>query len=149
MFDETTLLIGSGNRSTLRGIENAAEIMKPYGVDVVPVEFLAKWNHLDMIFTVLADKLAMVCEEAIPPSFAKFLADKGWRTISCPAPEVLITGNNVLAIGDDRIISFEENTVVNKMLQAEGFKLFTPPLREFTKMGGGPHCLTFELERDK
>ena len=49
MLDEKTLVIGSGNRSTIPGIGNAAEIMKPLGVEVMPVEFLAKWNHLDMI----------------------------------------------------------------------------------------------------
>jgi len=39
--------------------------------------------------------------------------------------------------------------VVNQMLEAEGFEILAPPLREFTKMGGGPHCLTFELQRDR
>jgi N-dimethylarginine dimethylaminohydrolase len=149
MIDDRTLVIGSGNRSTLRGIENAAEIMKPHDVEVVPVEFLAKWNHLDMIFSVAADKLALVCEEGLPNTFAKWLANHGWRTIAVPLEEVLKTGCNVLALGDGRVLSFEENKVVNDMLRAEGFKLYTPHLREFTKMGGGPHCLTFEIERDR
>lgn len=149
LLDERTLVIGSGNRSTLRGIEDAAEILKRYDIEVVPVEFLAKWNHLDMIFSVIADKTALVCKEAIPDSFAKFLNSKGWRTVEVPLEEVLKTGCNVLALGDDRILSFEENKVVNDMLRSMGFELFAPPLREFTKMGGGPHCLTFEIERDR
>lgn len=149
LLDEHTLVCGSGNRSTLRGIEDAAEIMKEYDVEVVPVEFLAKWNHLDMIFSVVGDKLALVCEEAIPSAFAKLLANKGWSTIAVPLPEVLKTGCNVLSLGDGKVLSFEENEVVNDLLRAEGLKLFTPRLREFTKMGGGPHCLSFELERDR
>ncbi|HEY3316582.1 MAG TPA: arginine deiminase family protein [Bacillota bacterium] len=148
-IDEHTLVIGSGNRSTLRGIENAAEIMKPFDVEVMPVEFLAKWNHLDMIFSVVADKLAIICEEGVPPTFTKWLANHGWRTIAVPLGEVLKTGCNVLALGDGKVLSFEENKIVNDMLRAEGFTLYTPHLREFTKMGGGPHCLTFEIERDR
>lgn len=149
LLDECTLVIGSGNRSTIRGIEEAGEILKPHGVEVVPVEFLAKWNHLDMIFSVVADKLALVCSEALPGSFLKMLADRGWRTIDVPVEHVLKTGCNVLALGDGRVLTFEENTWVNERLRAEGFRLYDPPLREFTKMGGGPHCLTFELERDR
>ena len=57
------------------------------------------------------------------------------------------TGCNVLCLGDGRILSFAENETVNEMLSSEGLELVAPPLREFTKMGGGPHCLTFELER--
>lgn len=149
MLDEKTLAIGSGNRSTLRGIEKCAEILKPYDIEVRPVEFLAKWNHLDMIFSVAAEKLCIYCEEALPPDYAKYLRDNGWKMLPVPLDTVLQTGCNVLALGDDRVLSFAENPVVNKMLEAEGLKIYAPHLREFTKMGGGPHCLTFEVEREK
>jgi N-dimethylarginine dimethylaminohydrolase len=149
MLDETTLVIGSGNRSTLRGIEQAGEILKPHGIEVRPVEFLAKWNHLDMIFSVAAEKLCIFCEEALPVDFGKYLKDKGWKMLPVPLDSVLQTGCNVLALGDDRVLSFAENPVVNDMLKAEGLTVYTPHLREFTKMGGGPHCLTFEVQRDK
>ena len=66
MLDESTLVIGSGNRSTIPGIENAAQIMEPFGVDVMPVEFLAKWNHLDMIFSVIAERVCLYCREGLP-----------------------------------------------------------------------------------
>jgi len=149
MLDESTLVIGSGNRSTLRGIENAVEIMRPHGVDVVPVEFLAKWNHLDMIFSVVAEKLCLFSPDGVPADFVSFLEQRGWRMLAVPVEEVMKTGCNVLALGDDKVLSFEENPVVNAMLKAEGFEVLAPPLREFTKMGGGPHCLTFELEREQ
>ncbi|MGD0997492.1 MAG: arginine deiminase family protein [Thermoleophilia bacterium] len=149
MLDETTLVIGSGNRSTLRGIENAAAIMKPFDIEVVPVEFLAKWNHLDMIFSVVAEKLCLYSPDGLPFAYTKLLRDRGWRMLEVPLEEVMKTGCNVLALGDGKVLSFEENPVVNDMLCAEGFEVVAPPLREFTKMGGGPHCLTFELERDR
>jgi N-dimethylarginine dimethylaminohydrolase len=149
LLDEATLVIGSGNRSTMRGIEQAAEIMKPLGVEVVPVEFLAKWNHLDMIFSVAAEKVCLFCEEGLPADFAKYLREAGWKMLPVPLDAVLQTGCNVLALGRDRVLSFAENPVVNEMLKAEGFSVYAPHLREFTKMGGGPHCLTFELQRDR
>ena len=148
-LDETTLVIGSGNRSTLRGIEDAATIMKPLGIEVIPVEFLAKWNHLDMIFSVVAEKLCLYSPDGLPSVYSKLLKERGWRMIEVPLEEVMKTGCNVLCLGEGKVLSFEENPVVNAMLEAEGFEVLAPPLREFTKMGGGPHCLTFELQRDR
>ncbi len=149
MLDEKTLVIGSGNRSTISGIENAAEIMKPLAVDVLPVEFLAKWNHLDMIFSVIAERACLYCREGLPAEFVTYLERRDWKLIQVPLEEVMKTGCNVLALGDDKILSFAENGIVNKMLVAEGFTIYAPHLREFTKMGGGPHCLTFEIQRDR
>lgn len=149
MLDENTLVIGSGNRSTIPGIENAAQIMEPFGVDVMPVEFLAKWNHLDMIFSVIAERSCLYCREGLPGEFVSYLERHDWKLIQVPLEEVMKTGCNVLALGDDKILSFAENVTVNRMLEAEGFTVYAPRLREFTKMGGGPHCLTFEIQRDR
>jgi N-dimethylarginine dimethylaminohydrolase len=149
MIDESTLVIGSGNRSTIRGIENAAEIMQPFGIDVMPIEFLAKWNHLDMIFSVVAEKSCLYCCEGLPNEFVTYLERLGWSMIPVPLEEVMKTGCNVLALGNDRVLSFAENRIVNKMLEAQGFVIYAPHLREFTKMGGGPHCLTFEIQRER
>lgn len=147
LLDESTLVIGAGNRSNLEGIANATEILKPHAIDVLPVEFDPTWNHLDMIFSVLADKLALYGEDGVPSSYVRLLKDRGWRLIALPKELVMQTGCNVLCLGDGRILSFAENETVNEMLSSEGLELVAPPLREFTKMGGGPHCLTFELER--
>lgn len=149
MLDESTLVIGSGNRSTLPGIEDAARIMKQYDIEVVPVEFDVKWNHLDMIFSVVAEKLCLYCAEGLPQTFQSWLRQNDWRMIAVPEEEVMKTGCNVLALGEGKVLSFAENQVVNDMLRAEGFDVLDPHLHEFTKMGGGPHCLTFELERER
>jgi N-dimethylarginine dimethylaminohydrolase len=149
MLDESTLVIGAGNRSTVEGIEDVAEIMRPHGIEVVPVPFEMKWNHLDVIFAVVADKVCLYCAEGLPDSYQSWLRERGWRLVAVPVEEVMKTGCNVLALGDGRILSFAENQIVNGMLRAEGFDVLEPHLREFTKMGGGPHCLTFELARER
>ncbi len=149
LLDESTLVIGSGNRSTLEGIANAAEILAPHDIDVFPVEFDPQWNHLDMIFAVVAEKLALFSPDGVPASYVRLLDDRGWRLLAVPEEQVMHTGCNVFALGEGRVLSFAENKRVNEMLQAEGFTVLAPPLHEFTKMGGGPHCLTFELQRDR
>lgn len=148
LLDESTLAVGAGSRSTVEGIANAGEILKPHGIDVIGVTFDASWRHLDMIFAVVAENLAMYAEDRLPPDFTQVLKDRGWRLI--PLSQELVTqgGCNLLSLGDGRVLSFLENETVNEILVSEGLEVLIPPLGEFTKMGGGPRCLTFELERE-
>ena len=56
---------------------------------------------------------------------------------------------NVLALGYGKILSFKQNVILNKKLRGLGFEALDPSLGENTKDGGGPHCLTFEVERER
>jgi N-dimethylarginine dimethylaminohydrolase len=146
-LDENTLVIGNGNRSTYSGFENAREILGEYGKRVFVVEFLSKWNHLDMIFQPVADKLAVACEDAVPDYFIGFLDALGWELIKVPGEYAFKTEINMLALGDDRVLSFRGNRV-NEMLKAHGLEVFDPEFSFFTVFGSGPHCDSQELERE-
>ncbi len=146
-LDENTLIIGNGNRSTYSGFENAREILAEYGKRVFVVEFLSKWNHLDVIFQPVADKLAIVCEDAVPGYLIGFLDALGWELIKVPAEYAFKNEINMLALGDDKVLSFRGNRI-NEMLKARGLEVFDPELCFFPAAGEGPHCLSFELERE-
>jgi len=146
-LDENTLIIGNGNRSTYAGYENAKEILSEYGKRVFVVEFLSKWNHLDVIFQPVADKLAIVCEDAVPEYFIGILDALGWELIKVPGEYAFRNEINMLALGDDKVLSFRGNRL-NEMLKARGLEVFDPDTRTFAAAGEGPHCLSFELERE-
>ncbi len=146
-LDENTLIIGNGNRSTYAGYENAKEILSEYGKRVFVVEFLSKWNHLDVIFQPVADKLAIVCEDAVPDYLIGFLDALGWELIKVPGEYAFRNEINMLALGDDKVLSFRGNRL-NEMLRARGLEVFDPDTRTFAIAGEGPHCLSFELERE-
>lgn len=147
-MDEETLVIGNGNRSTYSGFEHAKEILADYGKRVFVVEFLSKWNHLDIIFQPVADKLALVCEDAVPDYFIGFLDALGWERIMLPGEYALKCEINVLALGDGKVLSWKGNRV-NEMLKARGLEVYDPWYSHFCAQGGGPHCSTFELERER
>jgi N-dimethylarginine dimethylaminohydrolase len=147
-IDENTLIIGNGNRSTYSGYENAKEILSKYGVRVFVVEFLSKWNHLDVIFQPIADKFALVCIDAVPDYLIGFLEGLGWELIKLPGEYAMRTEINMLTLGDDRVLSFKGNRL-NEVLKAHGFTVFDPEFDFFTSFGGGPHCETQELERER
>lgn len=149
-IDEEHLACGQGERSTWPGIRNAQEIFAEQDIEVHGIEIPTKWTHLDGVFAPVAEGLALVIKEEVPPWFLGFLEGRDYELINIPAEKVEGTlALNLLALGDDRVLSFKTNPVVNEVLEAEGFKVYKPNLTEFVDRGGGPHCLTFELERDR
>ncbi len=146
-LDEETLAIGNGNRSTHSGCQNAREILAKYGKRVFEVEMLSKWNHLDINFQPVADKLAVINEDGIPDYFFGVLDALGWELIRVSGNYATRTEINMLALGDDKVLSFRGNRI-NEMLKAHGLEVFDPEFSAFTSAGGGPHCATFELERE-
>ena len=146
-LNENTLVIGNGNRSTYTGFEDAREILAEYGRRVFVVEFLSKWNHLDIIFQPVADKLAVICEEAVPDYFTGFLDALGWDLIRVSGDYAYKGEINMLALGDDRVLSFRGNRI-NEMLRAHGLEVYDPAYSQPLVRAGGPHCSSFELERE-
>ncbi len=146
-LDENSLVIGNGNRSTYAGFENARELLGKYGRRVFVIEFLSKWNHLDMIFQPVAEKLAVICEDAVPDYFLGILDYLGWELIKVRGDYARRCEINMLALGGDRVLSFRGNRL-NEVLKAHGLTVYDPEYSYFADAGGGPHCSTFELERE-
>ena len=148
-LDEHTMVIGTGNRTTMQGIKEAEKILEPFNIKVIPVQFEAKWNHLDAIFSVIAPKTVMLCPEALPENFLKYLKRERYEVITISADDVGKGTTNLLALGDEKVLSFKENKIGNKKLKALGLEVYDPPLSQCLMGGSGPHCLSFELIRDK
>ncbi|HBY56342.1 MAG TPA: hypothetical protein DEG96_00515 [Candidatus Atribacteria bacterium] len=141
---------GDRDREThyLGGIKEAEKILDSFNIRVISVQFKAKWNHLDMIFSVVASKTVMLCPEALPDDFLKYLKNERYKIISIPSKDVFAGTLNLLALGDEKVLSFKENKIGNEKLKAWGLEVFDPSLSQFLMDGSGPHCLSFELARD-
>lgn len=147
-LNEEILVIGNGNRSTYSGFEDARKIFAENGRRVYVIEFLSKWNHLDNNFGPIADKLAIVNIDAVPDYFIGMLDGLGWELIKVPGEYGRTCEINVLALGEDRVLSFRGNRLNNAM-KAHGLKVYDPDYSIFIANGGGIHCSTFELERER
>jgi len=79
----------------------------------------------------------------------KMLYDRKFDIIEMPTENAMQVFVNVLALGSEKILSFKQNVALNKKLRGLGFEVLDPSLEENTKGGGGPHCLTFEVERER
>jgi len=148
-LDEHTMVIGAGNRTTMEGIKETEKILESFDINVIAIEFEEKWNHLDMIFSVVADKTVMLCPEALPDNFLKYLKNEKYKIITVPGKAVFNGTINLLALGNEKVLSFKENRLGNEKLRALGLEVFDPHLSQFLMGGSGPHCLSFELDREK
>jgi N-dimethylarginine dimethylaminohydrolase len=149
-IDEKHLATGQGERSTWPGIYNAQQIFKNQNIQVHGLSIPTKWTHLDGVVAPVAKGLALVMRSEVPEWFIGFLEGRDYRLVYIPAEKVEGTlALNLLCLGNDRVISFKTNPIVNEVMRAEGLTVYTPDLTEFVDRGGGPHCLTFELERDR
>ena len=63
-------------------------------------------------------------------------------------PEVMAMSCNLLALGDDRVISPAHSVRINAELRARGVTVIDPPLDLFARGGGSIHCMTMPLHRE-
>ncbi|MCP4324858.1 MAG: nitrate reductase [Psychromonas sp.] len=149
MLDDHTLAIGCLQRSNQKGINNIRKQLKPLGYQIVVVEAEAKYLHLDMIFNIVGEKLAVTYWQALPEHFQKYLIEQKYDLIKIAEHEVFLHYCNLQALGDKSVISLKNNKEVNKQLEIRGYTVLKLDCSEILKAGGGPHCMTFPLLRCK
>jgi arginine deiminase len=143
------LAIGhTGTRTDLNGATQLARWFEAEGWAVRLVALDEHFLHLDVVFCMVNDGLAVGCTQVLDPDFVEWLAAHGIRVLDTTYREVMDLSCNLLSLGDDRVISARHSTRLNALLRAEGIAVLDPDLRVITRGGGGAHCLTMPLRRD-
>jgi N-dimethylarginine dimethylaminohydrolase len=146
-LDEKTLAIGTLQRSDEKGIQSIREQLEPLGYRIISVNSKPEYLHLDMIFNIVGENTAVTYYEGLPEEFKNYLDEVGYDLIKVEEEGVFKHFCNLQALGNKRIISLSANTTVNAKLRERGFTVFELHATEILKTGGGPHCMTFPLER--
>lgn len=142
------LLVGwSGIRTTREGAEQFGQWFSERGWEVRLESFPEHFLHLDVLFCMAADTLAVACVEVLGDRFADWLRAQGIRIIAASYREVMAMSCNLLALGNGRVISPHHSTRINAALRAEGFTVYDPELDLFAAGGGSVHCMTMPLRR--
>ena len=77
------------------------------------------------------------------------LRGRGFEIVEVGYAEARNLGVNLVALGNDRVLSMRESRNLNGRLRAMGFDVFDPDMSMFTLGGGGVHCLYQALCRDE
>ena len=118
------------------------------GWEVIYAPFDPKYLHLDTIFTMLSHDCAVACPDALGAELEAQLARLGVGIIPATMEEVARLGANLLCLGGGRILAPADNVRLNDILGRSGFEVISVEVDQFTRCGGGLHCLTMPLARE-
>ena len=143
------VLLGyGGERSEEAGAMQVARWVEAEGWEALTVAIPAHFVHMDALVVMIAEKLAVVCKDALEDYVTDALEARGIEMVPVGYRECVRLGCNVVPLGDKRILSMASNADLNARLEALGFEVYAPDMSMFQHGGGGVHCLSQELRRD-
>ena len=145
LVDGENIWIGVSGRTNQLAIQSLRNQLTPYTVHELPLR--EGILHLDCVFTIISSGWALV----YPPAFSKGdleIIKKHYNIITVTDEEQFRMGPNVLAIGDQKIISLTQNHDLNERIRAKGFEVIELDLSEIIKSGGSFRCCTLPLIRE-
>lgn len=143
------VIIGySGDRTDKAGARSLASFFEARGWDAIFYCFDPRFLHLDTQFTMVGRNEAVACIDALEEGFRDSLSERGIRLIPASLDEVRRLGANLLSLGEGRVVSPVGNVRINAELRRRGYEVAEVEVGQFTRCGGGVHCLTLPLARD-
>lgn len=137
----------SGERTDARGARVLADLFEAQGWEVVLCPFDPHFLHLDTQFCLLDGGTALACRDVLSDCFLEAIDRLGITLLPATYKEVQALGCNVVSLGERRVVSAAHNARINGMMQDAGYRVIPVELDQFTRCGGGPHCLTMPLRR--
>jgi N-dimethylarginine dimethylaminohydrolase len=104
--------------------------------------------HIDLMVCMLAPTLAAVCLDTTEPDIVAWLRSKKIEIVPVSFRETMGLGCNVVALGNDRVLSTSFAVDLNARLHTLGFEVYDPCVDQFLWAGGGVHCMAQPLRRD-
>ena len=148
LLRDGVVLIGrSGDRTDEIGARALGGMFERQGWEVIHVDFDPAFLHLDTLLTMVSPDCAVACPAALGDDVLARLGGLGIGIIPASIEEVGALGANLLSLGEGRLLAPESNDRLNAMLTASGFDVVPVALDQFTRCGGGAHCLTMPLAR--
>ena len=144
------VLIGfCGERSEREGSEQVAGWMREQGWEAAVAPISREFVHMDGLVVPLASKLLVACVDAMEDWLVALLRGRGFEFVEVGYAEARDLGVNLVALGNDRVLSMRQSPGLNERLRAMGFEVFDPDMSMFTLGGGGVHCLCQALHREE
>ncbi len=117
--------------------------MTPFGPIITHMQI--KWRRPDYVTAIKA------YQDAGIPIFKMVTAGHfeggDFVVVEVGYKECVKLGCNIVALGNDKVLSMQTNADLNGRLRALGFEVFDPDMSQFQMGGGGVHCLSQALRR--
>lgn len=148
-LNSSTAAIGRSNCVNHEGIRQVREILSPLGIDVIVADLSMHEIHIDGSLLMIDVDLALVNISLIPYSFLEELRSRKIRIIPLNDSDDPWIANG-LAISPGRVILPEGvSDATMATLREHGVEVITLEYDQMQLNGGGIHCSTCPLVRDK
>ena len=142
------IVIGySGERTDRAGAEALGVLFENRGWEVLYAHFHPEFLHLDTIMTMVTDDCAVVFPDALEERLLARLLALGIELIAVTRNDVRELAANILSLGGHRVLAVQGCDRLASQLEIRGIQVIEVAIDQFTRCGGGPHCLTMPLAR--
>jgi N-dimethylarginine dimethylaminohydrolase len=150
IIEPGAVLIGAGESRTQEvAATQLAAWYREDGWEVRVQPIPARYVHIDVLVAVVAEKVAAVCSAVLPDELIEWLRVKGFDLIHVSEEQAFTLGVNAISLGSERVISAAGAAELNAALRSRGLEVIELDLSMFTLGGGGPHCLSQAIRRER
>ena len=149
--DEHLCFLAEGLRTNSEGADQVERMLREIGVsEVVRVQLPWGAMHLDGVFNILGNDLAVVWPRRTPFPIARTLLGRGYRLIEVEDEHEAHhrLPMNFVALEPGKILMPSGAPNMRARYEAAGVECIEVDVSELIKAGGGIHCMTGFLRRD-
>ena len=144
------VLIGyCGERSEKEGAEQVAEFVRAEGWEAMVAPISREFVHMDGLVVPLAENLLVACCDAMEPWLLNWLKAQGFDFVDVKYAEARNLGVNLMSLGNSKVLAMTGTPDACNKMRALGFAVEELDLSMFTLGGGGIHCLSQALKRER
>ena len=148
LLDEKHAAVGLSYRGNRTATEQVRQVLALQGIDMVEVPLTGFSLHLDGALVMVDYDKALVNVERLPFWFMEYLKKLGIKPIFTDYRDGAL-GINCLAVSPGRVFTYDDAPWTAECLSKNGIDVIPLVYRECRKKGGGIHCGTLPLSRDK
>ena len=148
MLNEKTAAISLSKRGNECAVKQVRSVLEVQGVDLIEIPLTGFSMHIDGAIVMIDHDKAVINIERLPYWFVDKLKALGIEPIYADYRDVKLAVNTI-ALKPGRIIMDELAPWTAEKLSNRGVEVITTPFKECRKHGGGIHCSTLPLVRER
>lgn len=146
VLSDDIIYVGISQRTNLLGVDwlkiTFGDIYK-----IVPIYLNDGFLHLDVVFNILSNGVALVCKEGIKQESFKVI-DKNFNVVFTDYKEQIYLPTNVFSINPKLVVVDPRNKSTNNNIYKSGIDIVEVDFSEISKIGGSFRCSTCPLVRE-
>ena len=146
VLSDDIIYVGISQRTNLLGVDwlkiTFGDIYK-----IVPIYLNDGFLHLDVVFNILSNGVALVCKEGIKQESFKVI-DKNFNVVFTDYKEQIYLPTNVFSINPKLVVVDPRHKRTNNNIYKSGVDIVEVDFSEISKIGGSFRCSTCPLVRE-